>query len=68
MKASQKRPFRKTTDSNHGGPVAANLLDQGFAYDGRTGNGASTSVMSERPRAEAICWSVARPWRLPDQV
>jgi len=34
LKANQKRRFRKTTDSNHGGPVAANLLDQDFACDG----------------------------------
>jgi putative transposase len=34
MKANQKRRFRKTTDSDHGGPVAANLLDQDFACDG----------------------------------
>ncbi len=34
LKANQKRRFKKTTDSNHGGPVAANLLDQNFACDG----------------------------------
>lgn len=34
LKANQKRRFRKTTDSNHGSPVAANLLDQDFACDG----------------------------------
>ncbi len=34
MKANQKRRFRKTTDSDHGGPVAANMLDQDFACDG----------------------------------
>ena len=33
-KANQKRCFKKTTDSNHGGPIAANLLDQGFACNG----------------------------------
>ena len=26
LKANQKRRFKKTTDSDHGGPVAANLL------------------------------------------
>ena len=34
MKANQKRRFKKTTDSNHGGPIAANLLDQDFACEG----------------------------------
>ena len=30
LKALQKRRYKKTTDSGHGGPVAANLLDQDF--------------------------------------
>ena len=30
LKANQKRRFKKTTDSNHAGPVAANLLNQDF--------------------------------------
>jgi len=34
LKALQKRRYKKTTDSCHGGPVAANLLDQDFACDG----------------------------------
>ena len=34
LKANQKRRFKKTTDSDHGGPVAANLLDQIFACNG----------------------------------
>lgn len=34
MKALQKRRYKKTTDSNHGGLVAPNLLDQDFACDG----------------------------------
>lgn len=34
LKALQKRRYKKTTDSSHGGPVAANLLDQDFACDG----------------------------------
>lgn len=34
LKALQKRRYKNTTDSNHGGPVAANLLDQDFACDG----------------------------------
>lgn len=34
LKALQKRRYKKTTDSNHGGLVAANLLDQDFACDG----------------------------------
>lgn len=33
MKANQKRRFKKTTDSDHGGPVAANLLEQDFACE-----------------------------------
>ena len=34
LKANQKRRFKKTTDSQHGGPIAPNLLDQDFACDG----------------------------------
>jgi len=34
LKANQKRRFKKTTDSNHGGSIAANLLDQDFTCDG----------------------------------
>ena len=34
LKARQKTRFKKTTDSNHGGPVAANVLDQDFSADG----------------------------------
>ena len=34
MKARQKTRFKKTTDSDHGGPVATNVLDQDFAADG----------------------------------
>ena len=34
LKSNQKRRFKKTTDSDHGGPVAANLLDQNFACNG----------------------------------
>lgn len=30
MKVLQKRRYRKTTDSDHGGFVTPNLLDQGF--------------------------------------
>ncbi len=35
IKATQRRRFRKTTDSHHGCPVAANILDQNFACDGQ---------------------------------
>jgi putative transposase len=34
MKALQKRRYKKTTDSDHGGPVAPNVLDQDFSADG----------------------------------
>jgi putative transposase len=34
LKALQKRRYKKTTDSCHGGPVAANLIDQDFACEG----------------------------------
>jgi len=34
MKALQKRRYKKTTDSDHGGLVAPNLLDQDFSCDG----------------------------------
>ena len=30
LKALQKRRYKKTTDSNHGGPVAPNILDHDF--------------------------------------
>ena len=33
LKALQKRRFKKTTDSDHGGPVAANILDQDFSAE-----------------------------------
>ena len=33
LKVEQKRRYKKMTDSNHGGPVAANILDQDFACD-----------------------------------
>lgn len=33
LKALQKKRFKKTTDSDHGGPVAPNLLDQDFTAD-----------------------------------
>lgn len=34
LRALQKRRYKKTTDSQHGGPVAPNLLDQDFAATG----------------------------------
>lgn len=34
LNAVQRRRFKKTTDSAHGGPVAPNVLDQDFAADG----------------------------------
>ena len=34
LKARQRRRFRKTTDSDHGGPVAPNVLDQDFSCGG----------------------------------
>ena len=34
LKAQQKRGYKKTTDSSHGCPVVANLLDQDFGCDG----------------------------------
>jgi len=34
LRAIQKRRFKRTTDSDHGEPVAANLLDQDFACHG----------------------------------
>lgn len=33
MKARQKTRFKKTTDSDHGGPVATNVLEQNFKAD-----------------------------------
>ena len=33
MKARQKTRFKKTTDSDHGGPIAPNVLDQDFSTD-----------------------------------
>lgn len=34
MRALQKRRYKKTTDSGHGGLIAPNLLDQDFSCDG----------------------------------
>ena len=34
LKARQRSRFKKTTDSDHGGPVAPNLLDQNFTAEG----------------------------------
>lgn len=34
LRTNQKRRFKRTTDSDHGGPVAANLIDQNFACNG----------------------------------
>ena len=34
LKARQKTRFKKTTDSDHGGPVAINVLGQNFTADG----------------------------------
>lgn len=34
LKARQKTRFKKTTDSDHGGPVANNVLDQDFVAEG----------------------------------
>jgi putative transposase len=34
LKARQKTRFKKTTDSDHGGPIATNVLDQDFTADG----------------------------------
>ncbi|CCG42803.1 hypothetical protein PHAMO_470054 [Magnetospirillum molischianum DSM 120] len=33
LKALQTRRFKKTTDSEHGGPVAPNVLDQDFSAE-----------------------------------
>ena len=33
LKALQKRRYKKTTDSDHGGPVAPNILDQDFTAE-----------------------------------
>jgi putative transposase len=34
LKARQPTRYKKTTDSDHGGPVATNILDQDFTADG----------------------------------
>ena len=34
LKALQKRRYKKTTNNDHGGPVAPDLLDQDFSCDG----------------------------------
>ena len=34
LKARQKTRFKKTTDSDHGDPIATNVLDQDFTADG----------------------------------
>lgn len=50
LKALQKRRYKKTTDSCHGSPVAANLLDQDFTCDGPDQKwGADISYSAPRP-------------------
>ena len=34
LRPNQKRRFKRTTDSHHGGPIASNLLDQDFTARG----------------------------------
>jgi hypothetical protein len=34
LKRTANDAFQKTTDSNHGGPVAENVLDKDFTADG----------------------------------
>ena len=46
LRARQKRPFQRTTDSQHASPVAPNLLDQDSRQPGLTRNGALTFPMS----------------------
>ena len=46
LKARQKTRFKKTTDSDHGGPVAENVLDRDFTADARTRKSATTSPIS----------------------
>ena len=50
LKALQKRRYKKTTDSGHSGPVAANILDQDFACDAPDQKwGADISYSAPRP-------------------
>jgi putative transposase len=51
--ALQKRRYKTTTDSSHGGPVAANLLDQDFGCDGPDQKWGA-DITSGRPRAGSI--------------
>lgn len=54
LKALQKCRYKKTTDSHHGDPVAANLRDQDFGCDGRDQKwGADLSYIG-RPRAGSV--------------
>lgn len=54
LKARQKTRFKKTTDSDHGGPVARTCLPRTLPRKGPIRNGASISRMSGPPKAGSI--------------
>ena len=54
LKAVQRRRFKKTTDSAHGGPVAPNGLDQDLPLMAPTRNGEPTFPISGRRKAGCI--------------
>ena len=54
LRPNQKRRFKKTTDSQHGGPIAPNILDRILQRVARTRNGGSISAMSGRPKVGCI--------------
>ena len=74
LKALQKRRYKKTTDSHHGGPVAPNILDQDFeasAPDQKWGVDISyiwtaegwlyLAIVLDLYSRRIIGWSVRRP-------
>lgn len=52
LRGRQKRRFKRTTDSEHAWPIAPNIIDQDLPRRRPTRNGAWTSRMSGRGRAE----------------
>jgi transposase InsO family protein len=54
IRARQKRKYIATTNSNHGLPVAPNLLERNFTTTAPNQVGRATSRMSRPPKAGCI--------------
>jgi len=57
LKAHQKRRFKKTTDSEHKGRIAPNLLAQDFSADGPDQKWRLTYPLFGQPRDGSILQS-----------